>query len=68
MVTVKTCNTRLEAEVVKGFLNSHNIKALILADDEGGVQPYPFMTTNGVRIVVNENDEQRATEILQHEK
>ena len=39
LVCIKTYQSRIEAELVKGFLESNGIKAMVSADDVGGMNP-----------------------------
>ena len=41
LVTVTSCASRIEAEIVKGKLEVHGIPSVILADDAGGLYPFP---------------------------
>lgn len=65
LVCVKIVNSRVEAEIAKGFLESNGISATIFTDDAGGAYPYPFQPNiEGVRLMVAKKDEKRAKEIL----
>jgi len=61
---VEKFNTRLEAEMAAGLLESEGINARVLADDAGGTYP-PLQMVRGVRLVVASEDEARAREILE---
>ena len=61
---VEKFNTRLEAEMAAGLLESEGINARVLADDAGGTYP-PLQMVRGVRLVVASDDEARAREILE---
>jgi len=41
-VTVKTFNTRLDAQVAKGLLGANGILSRISSDDAGGMYPFPL--------------------------
>jgi len=64
IVTVQTYSSRIEAEIAKGLLESEGIKALISADDAGGMRPFPFAYSNSVELKVREEDVEKAKEIL----
>lgn len=65
LVCVRTYNSRVEAEIGRGFLESNGIVASVSADDEGGMAPYPFQPAGtGIRLLVRKEDEQRAKEML----
>ncbi len=56
-------SSRIDAEIARGLLESNGIQAVVTADDKGGADP--FLTfTNGVKILVNENDIIAAKKIL----
>ncbi len=63
LVVIKTFNTREEAEVVKGFLDSNGIKAFLLTDDASG--SYSNLTlVHGIRLMVNTKDKEKAIKAL----
>ena len=64
LVCIKTCNNRIEAEMDKSFLNSEGIQAMISADDGGGLRPDLLWVTGGVRLLVKQEDVERAGELL----
>ena len=64
-LSVKAVKTRLDAEVIKGFLSSNNIECFISADDEGGMTPFPFrISSTGVQIFVDKKDYEQAIKLL----
>ena len=65
LVCIKTYQNRMEAELAKGLLESKDIKAMVSADDVGGMNPALLWATGGVRLLVKKNDIQKATEILE---
>ena len=64
LVCIKTCNNRIEAEMDKSFLESEGIQAMISADDAGGLRPDLLWATGGVRLLVKQEDAERASAIL----
>lgn len=65
LVCVQIFNSRIEAEIAKGFLEQNDIHATISADDAGGAYPYPFQPNiEGVRLMVAQKSKKRAREIL----
>lgn len=65
LVTVEVRNTRIEAEIVKGRLEAAGIKAFILADDAGGMYPFPLQSGfSGVLIQVSKKDFVKAKKLL----
>lgn len=63
LVVAKTFNTRQEAEVAKSFLEANEIKALITADDAGGMYPFQLSST-GVKLLVSEKELKKAQKLL----
>lgn len=66
LVTVGIFSSRLEAEVVKGFLEVNGIKSIIMADDAGGMRPFPIAYVQGVELKVIEEDLEKAKEIVKN--
>ena len=64
LVCIKTYNNRLEAELEKGLLDSRGIQAMISSDDAGGMRPDLSWSTGGVRLLVKQEDADRALELL----
>lgn len=64
MKTVATYLTEADANIALGLLKTNGINANIVADDGGGMGPsLPFLT-GGYRVVVAEEDAERATEFI----
>ena len=63
LVTVAVYPTRSDAEIVKARLASDGIEAIVIADDEGGLNP-GFYSRYGVRVVVASRDLTDARESL----
>lgn len=63
MITLQTFHSRIEAEMVKSLLATENIPSVVRADDEGGMAPSMGMT-NGVDLMIQPNDLERANELL----
>jgi hypothetical protein len=61
-ISIATVRTRDDAEVVRGLLESAGIRGRIIADDAGGV--YPFSLSDGVHVVVDEEDGDAAAAVL----
>jgi len=64
---IQSYPSRIEASIAKGLLESNGIQAHISADDAGGAYPYPFATTVGVLLKVEDKDFEKAKEILKSE-
>ena len=65
LVCIKTYKNRMEAELAKGLLESKDIKAMVSADDAGGMNPALLWATGGARLLIKKRDIQKATEILE---
>ena len=64
MKTVATYLNEANANIAAGFLKAKGISADVVADDGGGMRPSLIFFTGGYRVVVNEKDAERATEII----
>jgi hypothetical protein len=62
-VLVKICDNRLEADILKSYLEVEGIQVIIQADDAGGMLP-PLNSLSGVRLFVPKDDFLRAQEII----
>jgi hypothetical protein len=63
-IILKTYNTRMEAELVKGKLNLEGVDSFIEADDGGGIIPHLLNGTGFVKLKINKKYFKRATELL----
>jgi len=64
LICIKNYNNRTEAEIVKSLLEASGIEAVVSADDCGGMRPHLLLGTNGTRLLVKEEDAQKALEVL----
>ena len=64
IICIKNYNNRVEAELAKSFLEDSDIEAVVSADDCGGMRPHLLLGTNGTRLLVKEEDAQKALEVL----
>ena len=55
--------TEIDASMAQDILQDDGIKAFVFKDDAGGMEPH-LQRTNGVRLVVNRVDADRARKIL----
>ena len=62
-IVLETFSNRIEAEMAAGLLESEGIEAMVRADDAGGAYPM-LQFVRGVRLMVAQEDEARAKEIL----
>ena len=62
LVTVGTFMNHIEADLAKSALEAAGINAMLISDDCGGVRPHLWM--GGIRLLVRDEDAQRALEIL----
>ncbi|MDO8611018.1 MAG: hypothetical protein Q7R95_10865 [bacterium] len=63
-IILRTYQTRIDAEVDKGFLEASGIKSMIVADDEGGMAPYLLNGTGFVKLQIYKKDYEKACEVL----
>ena len=60
---VKVFNSRIEAEIARGYLESFGIKTEIISDDAG--QNYPSLQSiRGVKLLVSKKNLKKAQELL----
>lgn len=60
---IKTFSSRINAEIVKGFLESNGIGSYIFSDDAGNMYPSADLVS-GVRLFVTKKDFTTAKEML----
>ena len=65
LICIKTHNSRIEADLAKSVLEGSGIKAIISADDAGGYRP-ELALQRGARLLVREEDVERALDVLEH--
>ena len=63
-VVVGDYENEIDAEIAKGHLEASGIPASIIKDDGGGMLP-SLQNTEGVQLVVDETQRERAKKILQ---
>ena len=61
-VSVAVVDNRIEAELIAGLLRSSGVKAAVVADDAGGMEPQ--LQQDGVHVLVARADEAVARELL----
>ncbi len=66
LVPVRTYTGRLEAEIARGVLEAHGIKAMLSADDAGGWRP-ELTLVRGVRLLVKQENAEEAIGVLDHD-
>ncbi len=62
-IVLETFSNRIEAEMAAGLLEAEGIEAMVVADDAGGAYPM-LQFVRGVRLLVDQEDEARAREVL----
>lgn len=62
-LTVKTFNSRIDAEIAKSYLESFGIKAEIFSDD-AGQSITSLQSIRGVKLLTNRKDIQKARKLL----
>jgi hypothetical protein len=63
LVSIKTFDNEIDAEVAKQHLQSHGIDAMVSKDDCGGMRPW-LQQRQGVFLQVFERDSRKANKIL----
>ncbi|MDR2985617.1 MAG: DUF2007 domain-containing protein [Nocardiopsaceae bacterium] len=61
-VPVALTGSRVEADIIVGMLRSHGVRAVVSADDAGGLEPQ--LQFQGVRVLVTPSDEADARELI----
>ncbi len=61
-VPVALAGSRIEAELIVGMLRSNGVRAVVSADDAGGLEPQ--LQLQGVRVLVAPSDEASARQLL----
>ena len=65
MATVVACRSRIQAQLVRGALEAHGLRAVVLTDDAGGVHPQLAMLHDGaIRVVVPDHELEAARDLL----
>ncbi len=64
-ICVKTHNSRHEAELSKGILESNGIRAFVAADDCSGQRPHPATSAGGARLIVDETKAEEAFQLFE---
>lgn len=66
LVPIRTYNGRLEAEIARGALEAHGIKAMVSADDMSGWRP-ELTFVLGARLLVKQENAEEAMKVLDSE-
>ncbi len=67
LVAVETYHSRHEAQLAKSFLDANDVDAVVETDDAGVAVP-GLAFTRGVRLLVKEEDVQKAKELFAESK
>ena len=63
VVILKIFSNEIDAGMTQQMLQEAGVRAFVFKDDGGGMEPH-LQRTNGVRLVVNRADAERAHQIL----
>ena len=63
VVILKIFSNEIDAGMTQQMLQEAGVRAFVFKDDGGGMEPH-LQRTNGVRLVVNGADAERAHQIL----
>jgi hypothetical protein len=64
LVVVRSCGSRIEAELAKGALEEAGIQAMIQGDTAGGMREHLAWSGAGFKILVREDDATLARDVL----
>lgn len=65
MIVVASCFSRVEAQLKRGALEAHGVRARVVTDDAGGVHPQLAMLADGaIRVVVPDHEADTARALL----
>ena len=64
LICIKNYNNRVEADLANGLLEASGIEAIVSADDCGGTYPNLSLVTGGTRLLVKDEDAQKALDVL----
>jgi len=67
LVTLEVFNSRTEAELARGYLESMGIETRITADDAGELYP-SLGTVRGVKLLARPEDAEKASKLLKDKK
>ena len=65
LVCVKTYLYRHEAEIDQAYLEPYGVRSIVSAEDAGGMQPHLAFGMGGVKLLVLEDDAEKARELLE---
>jgi len=65
IITLTTCNTSIEANMIKGLLDSEGIESFLTNENFATLMPgYNGMLGSGIQVMIDEVDSERAIEII----
>ena len=64
IVVIRVFDNEVEARMAQQLLRDAGVTSFIFKDDGGGMEPH-LQRTNGVRLVLQSGDAERAQDILQ---
>ena len=65
LICIKTYPTRVEAELARGYLEESGVRSIVSADDAGGMHAPLMQATGGARLLVREEDKEKAHGLLE---
>jgi len=66
LTCIETFHTRIDADMAKSYLEANGIKSEVLADDCGTLRPHMLVGASGARLMVREENAQKAEELLEN--
>ena len=62
LIVIRTCLTRVDADMAKTALDAAGIESMVRSDDAGGLRPHLWM--GGIAVLVRAEDVERAEAVL----
>lgn len=63
VVSIKAYSSRMDADLAKAVLDANGVRAVVAADDAGGMEPW-LGPAQHIQVLVNERDASLARQLL----
>ena len=64
LICIRTFVHRYEADIAVSLLQSQNLPAMVMAEDQGGLSPHLLAASGGARLIVRAEDAEAALHLL----